>query len=52
MSNKRRLRRQLDKNKQDRILATITATGNDLSFSYDIHLDKIEIHDAKIESVG
>jgi hypothetical protein len=51
MSNKRRLRRQLAKKKQDRILATITATNNDLSLSYDMHLDKIEIHDAKIESM-
>jgi len=51
MSNKRRLRRKLGKKKQDRILATITATSNDLSYSYDMHLDKIEIHDAKIESV-
>ncbi len=51
MSNKRRLRRKLGKKKQDRILATITATSDDLSISYDMHKDKIEIHDAKIESV-
>jgi hypothetical protein len=51
MSNKRRLRRKLGKKKQDRILATITATSDDLSISYDIHKDKIEIHDALIETV-
>jgi len=51
MSNKRRLRRKLGKKKRDRILATITATSDDLSFSYDMHHDKIEIHNAKIESV-
>jgi len=51
MSNKRRLRKKLGKKKQDRILATITATSDDLSISYDMHKDKIDIHDAMIESV-
>jgi len=51
MSTKRRLRRKSGKKKQDRVLATITATGDDLSFSYDKLRDKIEIHNAKIESM-
>jgi len=51
MSRKKRLTKKFGKKKQNRILATVTATSNDLSISYDMHHDKIEIHDAKIESV-
>ena len=51
MSSKRRIRRQSGKKTQDRILATITATSDDLSFSYDKQRDKLDIRDAKIESI-
>ena len=51
MSTQRRIRRQSNKKRQDRLEATVTATSDDLSFSYDTIHDKIEIHNAKIESM-
>ena len=51
MSARKCIRRQSGKKKKDRILATVTAISDDLSFSYDKQQDKLIFHNAKVESI-
>lgn len=51
MSRMRRLRKQLKKKRKEQIFATVTATRDSLSITYDLANDRVEFKDCRVDSV-